>query len=268
MTGVGDDPASDAVIQSPANQTLVLVRSLQRRAARATERAFVVEGRRAVDDALETGARPRLLLVREGDEHLVPRDATLAETRVRAVAPRLFNGLTDTVSPQGVLAIFPIPDVPAKTSGPFGALALVLDHVRDPGNMGTLLRAAAGAGVDAVYVTPASVDPFNPKAVRAGMGAHFRIPLGPLDDATTSALARNFSLRVVATASGETPYDRLDWRQPALLVVGSESDGVSADLARLGTVTAHVPLAAGVESLNAAVAGAVFLFEAARQRRA
>lgn len=257
------DPAFGDVIRGSSNRTLVFVRSLQRRDRRARERAFVVEGARAVGDALLSGARPRLLLLREGDHPPIP--ALPPTSDVRVVAARLFDDLSDTVTPQGLLAVFPFPDPkPPLTPTP---LALVLDRIRDPGNLGTLLRAAAGAGAGAVFLSAESVDPFNPKAVRAGMGAHFRVPLRPLDDSGMVHLRERYPLRVVAVAEGDRSYDALDWRQPAALIVGSEADGIGPEVAVLGTTTAAIPLAPGVESLNAAVAGAVILFEAARQRR-
>ena len=92
--------------------------------------------------------------------------------------PRLFDKLSEVQAPQGVLAVFSWPDIPVPDSAT--PLVLVLDRLRDPGNLGTLLRSAAGAGVSAVYLTAESVDPWNPKVVRAGMGAHFRLPLAPL----------------------------------------------------------------------------------------
>lgn len=257
------DPTGE-IIRGSSNATLAFVRSLQRRDGRARERAFVVEGQRAVADALESGARPRLLLVREGDEPRVVGPSL--DTDVRVVTARLFDALSQTVSPQGVLAVFPfpVPNVPASAA----PLALVLDRIRDPGNLGTLLRAAAGAGVESVFLSAASVDPFNPKAVRAGMGAHFRVPLRTLDDPAREELKERYPLRVVAAAGAATPYDALDWRGPAALVIGAEADGVDPAVADLATATVAIPLAGGVESLNAAVAGAVVLFEAARQRRA
>ena len=227
----------------------------------------MVEGRRAVADAVDAGARPTLVLLREGTEDALPATGHWPGARVRLVAPRLFDALTDTVTPQGVLAVFPFPTLTESRGAWPTPLVLVLDRIRDPGNLGTLLRAAAGAGVDAVYLTPESVDPFNPKVVRAGMGAHFRVPLRELDAEALSELTRACPLRVVAQAHTPTPYDALDWRQPAAVIVGSEAAGVGAEVAALATATAAIPLAAGVESLNAAVAGAVILFEAVRQRR-
>ena len=251
------------VIRADSNPTIAFVRSLQRRDRRHSERAFVVEGRLAVTDALATGAIPRLILVRDDDSRAAA--ALPPELRYRLVAAKLFDRLSDVVTPQGVLAVFPIPELPLPATD--RPLFLVLDRMRDPGNLGTLLRAAAGAGVDAVFLSPESVDPYNPKVVRAGMGVHFRLPLRTLDDQARAEIEARCPVRVVASGGAATPYDQIDWRQPAALIIGSEAAGVGDDGLALGTETAAIPLAAGVESLNAGVAGAVILFEASRQRR-
>jgi RNA methyltransferase, TrmH family len=256
------------VITSAANPVISFVRALGRRDRRAAEGAFVVEGGRAVRDALESGATPRLLLLRQGsEEHDSWRDlAHSAGVPARIVAARLFDRLSDVQTPQGILAVFPFPSFPAAGDDP-APLVLVLDRLRDPGNLGTLLRAAAGAGVSAVYLSPETVDPWNPKAVRAGMGAHFRIPLLPLDAETLNRLRERLPRRVIASAIATRPYDAIDWTGPAALVIGGEAEGVSPEMERWGTEEVGIPLAYDVESLNAAVAGAVILFEAARQRR-
>jgi len=258
-------PGAD-VITSPANPAIGLVRSLGRRDRRAAERAFLVEGVRAVRDALETGAIPRLLLLREGEGHL-PRALPLPPgVSARFVAPPLFDRLSDVQTPQGVLAVFPFPDLHPDPGDP-APLVLVLDRLRDPGNLGTLLRAAAAAGVAAVYLSPETVDPWNPKAVRAGMGAHFRLPLLPLDAEAMDDLGKNLPRRVVASAGAARAYEEIDWTGPVALVIGGEAGGVSPGLTAWANAETAIPLARGVESLNAAVAGAVILFEAARQRR-
>jgi TrmH family RNA methyltransferase len=259
-------PPSTEVITSAANPAIALVRSLARRDRRAAEGAFVVEGRRAVHDALQTGAVPRLLLVREGEPESRQDVARSAPIPARAVERRLFDRLSEVQAPQGVLAVFPFPSVAPEPDDP-APLALVLDRLRDPGNLGTLLRAAAGAGVNAVYLSPETVDPWNPKVVRAGMGAHFRVPLIPLQAGALDELRQRLPRRVVARAGATRPYDAADWTAAAALIIGGEAEGVGPELEAWGTEEVGIPLAHGVESLNAAVAGAVILFEAARQRR-
>jgi TrmH family RNA methyltransferase len=169
-------------------------------------------------------------------------------------------------TPQGVLAVFPTPEWSEEVEGAV-PLVLVLDRLRDPGNLGTLLRAAAGAGVTGVYLSPESVDPWNPKVVRAGMGAHFRVPVLPLDAASSATLRSRIPRRVMAQARAQRTYDTVDWTTPAALIIGGETEGVGPELAEWATDAVSIPLQGGVESLNAAVAGAVVLFEAARQRR-
>jgi RNA methyltransferase, TrmH family len=259
-------PPSAEVITSAANPAVALVRSLARRDRRVAEGAFVVEGVRAVQDALDTGAVPRLLLARQGELESWRELALPAQVRARFVERRLFDRLSDVQTPQGILAVFPFPRLIPDPHEP-ASLVLVLDRLRDPGNLGTLLRSAAGAGVNAVYLTPETVDPWNPKVVRAGMGAHFRIPLVPLDADILDELRQRLPRRVLATAGARCAYDMTCWTGGVALVIGGETEGISPELEEWSTEEVGIPLARGVESLNAAVAGSVILFEAARQRR-
>jgi len=258
-------PGAAEVIRSPTNQTLKHVRSLQHRKSREAEGAFVVEGRRALQDALAAGARPRLVLLREDVAAGLPEPGLPARVPVRIVAPALFDALSATVTPQGVLAVFPIPALPL--GAPRAPLFAIFDRIRDPGNLGTLLRSAAGAGATGALLTAGSVDPYSPKVVRAAMGAHFRLPIRSLTPELEEEIRVACPLRVVADAAATLPYDALDWTQPAALIVGSEATGPSAEMLALATRDVSIPLAGGVESLNAAVAGSIILFEAARQRR-
>jgi TrmH family RNA methyltransferase len=143
----------------------------------------------------------------------------------------------------------------------------VLDAVRDPGNAGTLLRSAAAAGVEVVVFGPQTVDPFNDKVLRAGMGAHFRVPLRvcPTWQQVRQVLGEAIVL-YLAESDAALTYDQVDWRVPSALIVGGEADGAGAEAQAAATPIA-IPMQSGVESLNAAVAGSIILFEAARQRR-
>ncbi|HMN28916.1 MAG TPA: RNA methyltransferase, partial [Caldilineaceae bacterium] len=136
-----------------------------------------------------------------------------------------------------------------------------------PQNWQQALRSAEAAGVDWVLFTPGTVDPFNDKVVRAAMGAHFRLPLSVCADwMTVRQMLPAGQALYLADPGAELLYDQVDWPSPAVLVVGGEAGGASAELRALATPV-RIPMHGAVESLNAAVAGAVVLFEAARQRR-
>jgi TrmH family RNA methyltransferase len=207
------------------------------------------------------------VLLREDARELTQRVpfAALPPAAWRVVEPALFDTVAETVTPQGVLALFPFPNLPIHQDTK--PLVLLLDQIRDPGNLGTLLRSAVGAGVACVILTPGSVDPFNPKVVRAGMGAHFRVPIRWLDEDSRHWLQEYCPARVIAEADAPFPYDAFDWTVGAALIVGSEATGASSLMRDLATARVTIPLSGDLESLNAAIAGSIILFEAARQRR-
>lgn len=189
--------------------------------------------------------------------------------RVLTVDPAVMRSVADTETPQGVVAVVEMPAADLPRLDPRSAFVLVIDGVRDPGNLGTLLRAGAAAGCTAVVTIAGSADVYAPKVVRAAMGAHFRVPvlaetswqwLGP-------ALA---SLPAIygADASATLPYDAADWRHGAAVVIGNEDHGLGVEARQWCRGTVSIPMARGVESLNAAVSGAIILFEVVRQRRA
>jgi TrmH family RNA methyltransferase len=168
----------------------------------------------------------------------------------------------DTHTPSGLLAVVPMPR--RAVSAPL-TFALVLDRLGDPGNLGTVLRTAAAAGVQAVLLTPGTVDPFNPKVVRAAMGAHFHLPIVAAEwEALPSQLAGLTVWR--AEAGAGAAYDAVDWRQPSALLIGSEASGPGDEARALAPNLVSIPMPGRAESLNAAVAAAVLMFEVARQR--
>ncbi len=192
--------------------------------------------------------------------------ATL-ETRSEAsiaVSPEVMAAIADTETPQGILAVLPIPTLPPRA----GSFGLIPDGVRDPGNLGTMLRTAWATGVSRVWLPPGTVDFTNPKVVRAGMGAHFCVPMAK---ATWEQIAADIAGTSVWLAEAErgTPYDAVDWRGPVTLIVGGEAEGAGPEARALAGAAGYVtiPMAEGVDSLNAAMAAAVLLFDAARQRR-
>lgn len=252
-------------ISSPHNERVKLVRQLQQQAkARRQHRRLVLEGVRLVRDALETGIRPDFVCYTPDIEDR-PGQALIARLQDQGivcltVTGELMREMADTETPQGILGVFPWPDQSLPASP---ALLFVADGWRDPGNLGTALRTAAAAGVEGVVVTPGTVDPYNPKTLRAGMGAHFRVPVLAL--AWPDLAGRFPGLPIyVADAAGEVRYDAVDWSRPSILVIGGEAYGPQDAVRRLPHTLISIPMVAGAESLNAAVAASLLIYEARR----
>lgn len=150
------------------------------------------------------------------------------------------------------------------------SLVLVCNGVQDPGNLGTLIRAAAGAGADGVVLTDGCADAWGLKSLRSGMGSQLRVPV--VSNVSCEEVIEMLRVRqmtmFVADGSGQSSYADVDWNQRVALVIGSEANGPSVEIMQVANEIVHVPMANNVDSLNAAVAGAVMLFEASRQRRA
>lgn len=254
------------MITSRQNERVKYVRSLARRRVRRREGRFVVEGTRLADEVVRAGIRPALVLytpdwaATPAGRRLLPVLAQ-AEEGALAVSDAVLAACADTQTPQGVLAVVPFVELPARP-GPI----LVLDQVRDPGNLGTILRSAEAAGVGQVLLAPGTVDRYSPKVVRGAMGAHLRLPVFDLE---WTAIANRVAGCAVwlADAGGEVAYDAVDWTAPSALIVGGEAAGAGKEAAALATGRVRIPMAGGAESLNAAMAATVILFEAARQRR-
>lgn len=253
------------MITSTANPRVKWVRSLQaKKSARDAERVIVVEGPHLLQEALAAGVQALALFHLETlpvpDQELV-NAFVLQGCRREIVAEHVLKAMSDTGTPQRVLAVLPRPE-PARPEAP--SLALVLDRIADPGNMGTMLRTARAAAVEVVFLL-LGVDPYNPKVVRAAAGAHFHLPLIQRSSEALAELGAGLPIWISDAHAGER-YDCVDWRPPAALVIGSEAHGHQPRLDKLATGRVRIPMQGQTESLNAAVAAAVILFEINRQR--
>jgi len=227
----------------------------------------VVEGIRLVEESLQAGWEPQMVLY---TPDLNPRGLELVErfgaqgVAVIPVAPQVMQAASDTQTPQGILAVLPwrVVKRPAKLD-----FVVVVDGVRDPGNMGTILRTATAAGVQALFIPPGNVDPLAPKVVRAAMGAHFKLAVEQLAwPEIRQVLARQELVSYLADSSGGQPYAQFDFRTGTALVIGGEAAGAGQEAQYSAARRVHIPMAGEVESLNAAVAAAVLMFEVARPR--
>lgn len=258
-------------LESPQNPKIHRWSQLKSKKGRLTEGAFLVEGVRLVDDLLRSSFEVEAVLWDVGTDNL-PEDLTetaqLRGVPLIEVAPRAFAAVADTVTPQGVIAVAKLPQTGVEPSSV--AFGLVLDNLRDPGNVGTLVRSADAFGVDLVLCGSGTVDPYSPKVVRASMGGTFRVHVE--SKATTVFLsawrdAWPDGKVVLADAKGQVDCDQFDFRGPVLIVIGSEATGASAEAEALATDTLQIPMTGMADSLNAAIAGSVLLYEASRQRR-
>jgi RNA methyltransferase, TrmH family len=235
----------------------------------------VAEGSELIRTALEAGVSVESVYVGPAgdDDHPtleVCDRAAAAGARVFSLAPGVLERVADTVTPQPVLAVLPmLAEPPALQPGP-GSLVVVLVDVRDPGNAGTVLRAADASGCQAVLFAADSVDPYNPKTVRASAGSLFHVPFGVRPDAVgcaTELAAAGYRTLATVVRDG-VDYAGVDWSVPTALFLGNESSGLDPELAAGLSGSLVIPMEGRAESLNVGVACAVVCFEAMRQRRA
>ena len=253
------------MITSTQNSKIKLVRALLGRAKeRHDANAFVVEGVRLVDEAVNSNWGFQFALY---DESLNEKGKSLVErlklggVEVEEVSESVMKSLSETETPQGILAVVEISNLSISKSLNF---VLILDQIRDPGNLGTLLRTAAAAGVQAVLLPPETTDAFAPKVVRAGMGAHFRLSIHSMTWEEIRAQIKDLQI-YLADMDGKSCWET-DLRPPLALIIGGEAEGASEEARKLATHKISIPMAGNVESLNAGVAGSVLMFEVVRQR--
>lgn len=271
------------MITSPRNQQIKDALTLRRKRHRTQTGQMLIEGQRLIQDALQANTHFHTIFYTPQFAEKNAATSTLIQTVEKNAQTvlcneRVLNSLADTQTPQGIVAIVQQPILPLPQQP---SLTLILDQVRDPGNVGTLLRAAEAAGVEQVFFAPLTADPFNEKVVRAAMGSHFRLPLrvcGTWDELLASI---NYTEHYtenqekssharpsmfLADASATISYDQVEWTRNTALIVGGEATGASA-IAKQFAERIAIPMRGETESLNAGIAGAVILFEAARQRR-
>jgi TrmH family RNA methyltransferase len=257
------------MITSTDNAKIKYVRRLLNdRRFRQREEAFVIEGRRWLAELVSFKERLRLVLATEqwlqqqDNQSLLKTLALHESSGLEIVSEQVLAHAGDTETPAGVLAVVAV--VPAAVP-PQPDLLLILDQISDPGNMGTILRTSAAAGIDAVLAGPGCVDIYNPKVVRSSMGALLRLPILSLSWPEIEEALSGMAVWLAA-ANGRTSYTEVNWRQPSALIIGSEAHGAGQGAYQIAQGVVSIPIAAETESLNAAVAAAVILFEARQQR--
>lgn len=256
------------VITSTSNPHIKFARSLARKKERAAHVQFLVEGTRLVREADNAGSTPAFVFfLPSAVEKDPPAQSLLSNlsARTRSVFPvneRVMQTLSETETPQGIAAVYPLPELALPRDL---QRVLVLDQLGDPGNVGTILRTAWAADMDAVLLAPDTVDPFNPKVVRAAMGAHFNLPIRSLGWEQIAQVLESVPRIYLADARGDVDFTRADWTPPVALIVGGEAEGVSPQARALATRNVFIPMPGRAESLNAAVAAGILLFASVQE---
>ena len=266
-------------ITSADNNKLRLVRKLSSRKGRDEEKRFTAEGRNLTAEILERGVDIDFIMTCESvladsnssSGRLVRSAADSPDILVCVLPDREFAKLTDAGTGIGMLAVVKKPEYTAELISSLEPEdnILVLDRIQDPGNMGTLIRTAAAAGYKAVLAMSGTVDVYSPKVLRATAGMIFEIPVIYIRDADvlSSLIGQSGRRIVVSDVSGGVPYYEADLREGIALVIGNEGQGVSPEIMDIADVRVTLPMRGSIESLNAAVAAAILMYETIRQTK-
>lgn len=266
------------MITSTANPKVKRLVNLQKkRKARDQEQVFLTEGIRMFRE-VPVGALEELYV----SETFYGKEKALVEQKAREcrVSPEIFpdhvfSHISDTKTPQGVLCVvrraqeLRVEDLFCESGGQKAPLLMILDNLQDPGNLGTIIRTGEGAGVTGVILSRDCVDLYNPKTIRSTMGSIYRVPCVYAKDLeeTIRAMKKSGIRTYAAHLEGKHSYDGEDYTAGTAFMIGNEGNGLRPQVAALADSYIRIPMEGQVESLNAAIAATVLMFEAGRQRR-
>jgi TrmH family RNA methyltransferase len=259
------------IVQSKQNARLKELRRALASPGRNEPGLAGIEGPNLVAEAVRAGLHIACVFVAQGSERVLEALGLPERVEVLMMARELLDSALGTETPQPIAALVEPPDW--TWAHVFGdrqssaALIVVLAGLQDPGNLGTIVRSAEAFGADGVICLSGTVSAWNPKAVRASAGSVFRVPVLAATEADAIQRLRDAGVRIVATTvHGAQPADLIDLAEPVALVIGNEGHGVPVELAAKADAAITIPCPGPVESLNAAIATSVLLYEASRQR--
>ncbi len=259
------------MITSTANQKVKNIISLMKKPKLREEKGvFLVEGIKMVREALSLRVQEVYIVDSFYQELMSKEPSFLKEVPVEVVSEQVMKAMTDTVSPQGILALVSMPVYSfEEVVGSKESCLILLENIRDPGNLGTILRTAEGAGVNGVILSKECVDIYNPKVVRSTMGSIFRVPFlytESLYQTITEIKKRGIRL-YAAHLKATVNYEEMDYTKGCGFLIGNEANGLTEETAKMADDYVIIPMLGKVESLNAAMATSILAFEVARQRR-
>lgn len=260
------------VIRSSSNgQVKNLVSLLKKAKTRKEQDVFVIEGIKMFEEAKLGNVLEKTYASESFHREIVQTNPNyFDEVEYEIIADSLFNEIAETKTPQGILATVKMPEYSlSNILQEEKACLLLLEDIRDPGNLGTMIRTAEGAGVTGVILNSSSVDLFNPKVIRSTMGSIFRVPFYVAEDfLATLALIKQNNIEIFAAHLMGKTYDiEGSFQKKCAFLIGNEANGLSEEISKMADTRIKIPMEGKVESLNAAVAAAILMYEAARQRR-
>ena len=260
-------------IQSNQNNTIKEIKALHLKKNRDAQGLYFIEGIRFVSDAIDNGQTIVKVIISDkleslnGGGQLIER-VTAACDDCSLVPEKLFKEISDTQTPQGILAVLKKSEFVFDTVIRQGNSVVILDSLQDPGNVGTIIRTADAAGVSAVILTKGSVDLFSPKVIRSTMGSVFHIPIFEglfINEAI--GLLKEAGYKVIAShLDGKNNYYDEDLIGKSAIIVGNEANGISNETAELADRLVKIPMPGKAESLNASVAASIMIYEIVRQK--
>ncbi len=270
MSGGAPKVGSFKKITSLANPLVKEIRALQQKKHRDESGLFIAEGQKLVRDAVDGGSPAQIFAYATSSAGEAAIGALAAETKaaggtVLEVSAPVLEKITRRENPQNVIGVFRQRFAPETAIGS-GGIWVALDRVRDPGNLGTIIRTADAAGIKGVALVGACCDPFGLEAVRATMGSIFHVPLAKTSEDGLIAAAKRHGARLVGThLSGTVDYRAADYRPPLVLVMGNEQQGLSDALAAACDTLVRIPMRGRADSLNLAVSTGLMIYEAFRK---
>jgi TrmH family RNA methyltransferase len=259
------------IVQSRQNARVKELRAGFARASRTEQGRIAIEGEHLLLEAVASGLHLAAVFIRVGNEDLLHNLNLSETTEILTLPPDVFASAVCTESPQGIAALVESPSftldevLDARTI----PLLLIAAALQDPGNLGTLIRSAEAFGATGLVTLSGTVSPWNQKALRASAGSVFRLPVAAAseDEVFAALLSHKIATLAAVAAEGE-PLTQHDLTRPIALILGNEGSGIPAEVLRRATRRVTIPCPGPVESLNAAIAGSILLYEASRQRAA
>lgn len=257
------------MITSTSNPQIKRLLQLQKKGkVRDEENVFVVEGLRMFAEV--PANRVEKVYISETLYNKKKRELNLQDFPLEILSDSVFQHVSDTKTPQGILCVvkrknYDLEEL-LKVENPH---FMVLDNLQDPGNLGTIVRTAEGAGVDAIFMSKDCVDIYNPKTIRSTMGSIYRMPFIYIEDIPEllNIFKKNGVKSYAAHLDGKNSYDKENYATGTAILIGNEGNGLRDEVTENADILVHIPMQGQVESLNAAIAASVLMFEVFRQRR-